>query len=452
MTSAELVDEALRIAETTNAEVGSFITTFADQARTAARDADAAMASGGARGPLHGIPVGVKDILSTVEAASTAQSDVLEPDWSSGDATVVRRLRDAGAIVIGKTTTMEFAVGFPDPSKRFPIPHNPWNHEHWAGGSSSGSGSAVATGAVLGALGTDTGGSIRMPAAFCGITGLKPTFGRVPKTGCVPLGFTVDHIGPMARSAQDCALMLNVLAGPDRSDITASLEPVPDYVAGLDENLAGVRIGVDRLTRISGEHEDPGFAEAFDGAVDVLRALGADVREVELPHYTEISWATLLILLSEALAFHLPRLRDHWDDYGESTRGSFVRAALFSAADYMQAQKARRIGQRAISGLLDDVDLIVTPTATVGAPMMDQIGTLVAGVVSGPLHTVYWDGLGNPVLSVPIGFTSAGLPLGMQVAGAPFGEAGVLRAGHAFQTATNWHLAVPNLAATATSR
>lgn len=443
LTCSELVEGALRRVEDTNPRIGSFISVFADKARAAARAADAALAAGEPVGPLHGIPIGIKDILSTVEVPTTAQSDALEPEWSSGDAVAVSRLRAAGAIVLGKTSTMEFALGLPDASKRFPIPRNPWNPDHWAGGSSSGSGSAVASGAVLGALGSDTGGSVRMPAAFCGITGLKPTFGRVPKSAVVPLGYTVDNVGPMARSAHDCAAMLQVLAGSHPADFTASCASVPDYLGVTSENLDGVRIGVDRLTRISGSQEDPAFGAAFDAGIDVLRDLGADVCEVELPHYIEVNWATIVVLQSEALTFHLPRLRARWDDYGPSTRTTFASAAMYSATDYLQAQRARRVGQRAVARILQDVDLIVTPTATVGAPLLTEVGALVADVVAGPWHTVYWNGLGNPVLSVPIGFASTGLPLGMQIAGSPFNDAEVLRAGVAFQKKTDWHLAQP---------
>src|SRR6201996_337066 len=217
VSSVELVSEAIAVADAADETLGVFLNRFVDQSLAAAKEADAKQAAGEELGPLHGIPLGIKDIITTSEGVSTAQSLILDPAWSHGDAEVVTRLRDAGGIIAGKLTTMEFAIGMPDFSKPFPIPRNPWNPDHWTGGSSSGSGSSVAAGMVLGALGTDTGGSIRIPAAFCGITGLMPSFGRVPKSGCVPLGYSLDHIGPMARSARDCALMLSVLAGHDAS-------------------------------------------------------------------------------------------------------------------------------------------------------------------------------------------------------------------------------------------
>src|SRR5882757_9881193 len=235
---------ALRAGTTTSRRLDELALATADAA-------DAELAAGVDRGPLQGIPFGVKDILAMAEGPTTAQSDVLDPAWGAGrDAPVVARLKAAGAVLTGKTSTMEFAIGMPDGSKDFPVPRNPWNPATWPGGSSSGTGAGVAAGMFYAGLGTDTGGSIRIPAAFCGITGLMPTFGRVPKSGCVPLGYSLDHIGPMARSAEDCALMLQAMVGHDASDVTSLDVPVPDYLAALTGDLTGVRIGVDRLSRI----------------------------------------------------------------------------------------------------------------------------------------------------------------------------------------------------------
>ncbi len=455
-TSVELVRRAIEVADGVDEQVGSFLARFDEQALVAAQAADDALAAGDELGPLHGIPLGVKDIIQTAERPATAQSLILDPDWSSAgqDAVVVERLRAAGGIISGKLTTMEFAIGLPDFGKPFPIPRNPWNLDHWAGGSSSGSGSAVATGAVLGALGTDTGGSIRIPAAFCGITGMMQSFGRVPKSGCVPLGYSLDHIGPMARSARDCALMLGVLAGHHPSDLSSIDVPVPDYVGGLTGELAGVRIGYDRLSRVAAEAEDPALVGVFDAALAEFEELGAVLVEVELPVYNEMAAANVVVMLSEALAYHLPDLQTRWSDYFEGTRNVVGSAVLYGAADYVQAQRARRVGQKALAELYERVDLILTPTCSAGATAFADLSSMLERVAAGsigPIHTGYWDSTGNPVLSVPMGRTAAGLPLGLQIAGRPFDEVAVLRAGDAYQSRTAWHLDVPPILISAES-
>jgi aspartyl-tRNA(Asn)/glutamyl-tRNA(Gln) amidotransferase subunit A len=303
---------------------------------------------------------------------------------------------------------------------------------------------------VLGALGTDTGGSIRIPAAYCGITGLKPTYGRVPVTGCVPLAFTIDTVGPMARSVRDCATLLAAIAGPTAADgaIDGRFdEPVPACAAALTGDLRGVRIGVDRLSRFSRDLEDPAIPGLLQGAIDVMVARGATVRDVTLPLYLETTFANQLITVSEALAFHRPDLRTRWGDYFQATRAILGAGVLYSAADYVQAQRVRGVAQRAVAGLFDDVDLIVTPTVSIGAPTFEYAATMLTGRDAGdlgPIHTVYWNAVGHPALSVPMGFTASGMPLGLQLAGRPFDEAAVLQAGEAFQRDTEWHLRQPH--------
>jgi len=439
--SVELVEQAIAVADATDAEVGSFLARFVDSSLAAAAAADEALTRGAEVGPLHGIPLGIKDIITTVEAPSTAQSLILDPAWSHGDAVVVSRLREAGGIIMGKTTTMEFAIGIPDASKPFPIPRNPWNTDRWAGGSSSGSGSALATGAVLGALGTDTGGSIRIPAAFCGITGLMQTFGRVPKSGCVPLGYSLDHIGPMARSARDCALMLGVLAGHDPSDASSLDVPVPDYLAALTGDVTGLRIGVDRLV---GGDDDPAISGALDAATDVLASLGAEIVDVQLPYYTEVLAALGALVAGEMLAYHLPDAQTRLSDFVASNRLGLGKHTFYTGADYVQAQRVRRVAHRALTALYDDVDLVLTPTAVVGALRLDDLGDDFSTWFS-RIHTPYWDAMGNPVISVPMGYTAAGLPLGLQLAGRAFDEATVLRAADAYQEVTDSHLEQPPL-------
>jgi aspartyl-tRNA(Asn)/glutamyl-tRNA(Gln) amidotransferase subunit A len=444
LTSVALVSEAIAIADLYDGPAGVFIERYVDQALAQAERADAAVAAGEPVGPLHGIPLGIKDIISTADGPTTCQSLVFDPASTGGDAVVVQRLKAAGGIVMGKLSTCEFAIGAPDETKPFPIPRTPWSLDHWAGGSSSGSGSSVALGAVYGALGTDTGGSIRIPSAYCGVSGLMPTFGRVPKSGCAPLGYSLDHIGPMARSAADCAVMFDVLAGPDASDPTTLDVPVDSYSAALTGDLTGVRIGVDLLARIGGEYADSAVLPAFEAAVQALAQRGAEIVEVELPFYAEMSVADWVIMLGEAAAYHLPDLQTKWELYGGPTRAMLANGLLYSASDYVQAQRARRAGQKALAEVYRRVDLIATPTCATGAPSFAQLNDRgIAADFFNTIYTGYWDTTGNPVLSVPMGFTGEGLPLSLQLAGRPFEEALVLRAGDAYQQITDWHLRVP---------
>ncbi|HEX4431811.1 MAG TPA: amidase [Frankiaceae bacterium] len=444
-TAVALAEAAIAVADEHDEAVGTFLSRYNCEALKAAEAADAAFAAGIDKGPLQGIPLGIKDIITTAEGPSTAQSLVLDPQWGLdiGDAVVVSRLRDAGALIMGKLTTMEFAIGMPDFDRPFPIPRNPWNLDYWPGGSSSGSGSAVATGMVLGALGTDTGGSIRIPAAFCGVSGLMPTFGRVPKSGCAPLGYSLDHIGPLTRSARDAALILAAISGVDAGDPGSADVPVPDFLTGLTGDLTGLRIGVQRLEQFAAE-EDPAMAAVFADAVDVLAAAGADVVEVQLPLYSEMTSAAFLLFAAEALAYHMPDMQSRWADYAPGTRKMIGMGFGLSAADYVQAQRARRVGQKALAHLFTKVDLVVTPTTSTVAPRMDHIASMMAeGLTS--IHTPYWDTTGNPAMSIPMGFGDAGMPLALQIAARPFDEAMTLRVADAFQQRTTWHQRKPVL-------
>jgi aspartyl-tRNA(Asn)/glutamyl-tRNA(Gln) amidotransferase subunit A len=448
-TAVALAEACGAVADHYDEAIGAFIARYTEQALTAAEAADADFAAGVDKGPLQGIPLGIKDIITTADGPTTAQSLVLDRQWGLdlGDAPVTSRLRAAGATLMGKLSTMEFAIGMPDAARPFPIPRNPWNLDYWPGGSSSGSGSAVASGMVLGALGTDTGGSIRIPAAFCGVSGLMPTFGRVPKSGCAPLGYSLDHIGPLTRSARDAALMLQVLAGPDATDPCSVDVPVPDYTAGLTGDLSGLRVGVTRLERFAGT-EDPALAGTFDAAVAVLGAAGADVVAVDLPYYAELTAAAFVMFAAEALAYHMPDMQSRWADFAPGTRSAIGIAFAVSGADYVQAQRARRVGQKAVAELFTDLDLVVTPTASTVARRMDQLDTMLGEGLS-TIHTPYWDVIGNPAMSIPMGVGAEGMPLGLQIAGRPFDEVTTLRAADAFQRHTDWHLQIPSLTAAA---
>jgi aspartyl-tRNA(Asn)/glutamyl-tRNA(Gln) amidotransferase subunit A len=445
LSSVELTKAVLARADDFDGQLGTYLARFDEQAIARAERADQELAGGMDRGPFHGIPVGVKDILAASEGPTTAQSLVLDPAWGAGkDAPIVKRLREAGAVITGKTTTMEFACGMPDPTKPFPIPRNPWDLDAWPGGSSSGTGSGIAAGMFLAGIGTDTGGSIRIPAAFCGVSGLMPTFGRVPKSGCTPLGYSLDHVGPLARSAWDCAAMLQILAGYDPSDPDCIDAPVPDYLAWLSGSLSGVRIGIERAHHFP-DGADPAMSACFDDAIGVLRELGASTLEVSLPLYDEVQAALMPTCAAESLAYHMSDARTRWDDYFEATRAMLARGALVSGADYVQAQRVRRVAQRQLQRLWAEVDAIVTPTSAVGAFRYGDGALLDIERLFKLVFTSYWDAVGTPALVVPMGFTASGLPLSLQVAGRAFDEQTVLNVGHAYQQLTSWHTAVPQL-------
>ncbi|WP_280469461.1 amidase [Nocardia brasiliensis] len=446
-TSAALIESAIALADRHDTELGVYLTRFDETAMEQAWQADAERAAGLARGPLHGIPVAVKDTMAVAEGPTTAQSLVHDQAWGAGrDAPVVARLKAAGAIITGKTTTMEFACGIPDSGKPFPLPRNPWRVDRWAGGSSSGTANGIAAGLFPAGLGSDTAGSIRMPAAFCGVTGLLPTFGRVPKSGCVPLGYSLDRVGPLARTAADCAALLAVLAGPHPSD-PDSTHPVVDTVFTVgpqQTDLSGVRIGV---VRDLAEGGDPELPAVFDRAIAVLGARGAQTTEITLPFYREATTAAIVSAVSEGLAYHRNDLTRSWDDYFVAARGLLAQGALLSGADYVQAQRVRRVAQGAIGALFEQVDAVVCPTASVTAPRLDQLADAAGhqddAALFRRIHTPYWNALGNPVLAVPIGFGADGLPLSCQIAGPAFGEAMILRVGEAFQQDTGWHRQLP---------
>jgi Asp-tRNA(Asn)/Glu-tRNA(Gln) amidotransferase A subunit family amidase len=301
LTSRQLTEAVIERADRIDSRIGCYVTRLDEYALGRADVADRELAQGIDRGPFHGIPTGVKDILAMAEAPTTANSLVLDRAWGAGqDAPVVSRLKAAGAVITGKVTTSEFAIGFPDPSKPFAIPRNPWDLDRTPGGSSAGTGNGIAAGLFLAGIGTDTGGSIRIPAAWNGTTGLMPTFGRVPKSGCVPLGFSLDHIGPLARSARDCAEMLAVIAGYHPSDESCEDRPVDDYLTPLTGDLKGLRIGADRSPRFFPEESDSLLGDRFEVAIEVLAGLGAQIVAVELPYYEEVGAALWTMMSCEA--------------------------------------------------------------------------------------------------------------------------------------------------------
>ena len=442
VSSVQLTEGFLNRISLLNESLGAFVAVTGESALKAAQAADSDFAAGVDRGPLQGIPLAVKDIIATEDAPTTANSRVLDPKWGKGvDAPVVARLRSAGTVLLGKTTTSEFAIGLPDPDKGFPIPRNPWNLDHTPAGSSSGTGITVAAGLALGGLGTDTGGSVRGPAAQNGHTGLKVTFGRVPKNGVAPLGYTLDSVGPMARSAYDCAIMLEVMAGYDSGDSYAAQVPVPKYSELLTGDLQGLRIGVPMPYFYDSPEVTDEVRTAVFAALDVLKTGGAEMSDVEVPYAEQAKNANHVTLVAEAYSFHRNNMVNRWNDYGRFTRRALVRGAFLTAADYTQAQRFRSFFRRELAQLFASYDVLITPTWPSPAPRSDEMSPerqLRSVSFTGP-----WNLAGLPALAVPCGFSSSGLPLSMQIIGKPFAEGALLAVADAYQRQTDWHLKVP---------
>lgn len=442
-TSEDLTASLLASSDRLDEQLGTYLARFDEQALESARRADHELASGHDRGPLHGIPLGIKDIIATDEGPTTAQSLVQDPAWGEqGDGVLMARLRAAGAVVTGKTTTMEYAIGRPDFDKPFPIPRNPWNTDRWTGGSSSGTANGIASGQFLGGLGTDTGGSVRLPAAYCGITGHKQTFGLVPKSGCVPLGLSYDHIGPMARSVWDCAAMLTVMAGADPSDRTTVQRPPVDFVAGLEQELPGVRIGVISNSSIADSASEAMLA-VFDDAVATLTGAGLDVVPFDVPHYDAMAEGTFLALQAEAFAWHRRQLRERWSDYGRPTRLTIVQGALISAGDLVQIERVRHIARQAVLDRMEESGITVLVSPTTGYAATPFSGADPKAVSMAAIHTPAWNSAGFPALSVPMGLDEDHLPCGLQIIGRPFADDTVLAIGHRYQQLTDWHQRTP---------
>ncbi|MFF4017269.1 amidase [Streptomyces sp. NPDC001843] len=379
-------------------------------------------------GPLHGVTLGVKDVFATREAVPTAHSKVHDPDWHRGrDAVAVRRLRAAGAVPVGLTTAGEHALGRPDPALPFPVPRNPWDLDRYPGGSSSGSAAGLVHGLFDVGLGTDTGGSIRIPAALCGVTGVKPTHGLVPTAGSRPLAPSLDTVGTLARTVREAARALGVAAG------RPTLEP--EWRTGLD----GVRIGVpDRALEEAGQLS-PDCRDAFDTALERLRDQGAKVVSVELPELYPLFAAQLITLLAEGFHTHAAGLRGRWDQYGRPFRRTLVLGGLIPASAYVHAQRVRTWGAAELRSRLDTCDALATPTWPGVAPRYDDP----AGLAAVSWLPSLWSAVGFPAVALPMGFDPAGLPLSLQLAGAPGTDGALLAVADAYQRHTDWHLRSP---------
>ena len=441
----ELTDALLKRIETYDPQVNAFITVTADLARKQARHAEAEITAGRSLGALHGIPFALKDIYNTRGVLTSGHSRICIDNIPAEDATATRKLYEAGGVLLGKLATHEFAHGGPSFDLPWPPARNPWNLEHFTGGSSSGPGAAVAAGFAPATLGSDTGGSIRTPSAFCGIAGLKPTYGLVSRCGVLPNSYTFDHCGPMAWTAEDCAIILQAVAGHDANDPASADRRVPDYRAALAENLAGLRVGVVRHFWEEDSPVSAALARATDEALDVLRRLGARIETVRLRPLQDYQDVRATIALAELFAIYQDDLIKRPGDFGEDFlgRGSLC-GCLVSGADITHAQRLRRAMLEEARALYARCDVLLTAGAG-PAPRLDAHRT-----------TSFWEKttmfpafnvLGNPALIVCCGFSPEGLPLGLQIAGRPFDEATVLKAGHAYERATAWRARRPRLVA-----
>jgi aspartyl-tRNA(Asn)/glutamyl-tRNA(Gln) amidotransferase subunit A len=438
----ELATAELERIEALDGHLHSYVLVTADLALEQATQAEQELAGGVDRGPLHGIPIGLKDLYVTRDIRTTAHSRSLL-DWIPDyDATAAIRLREAGAVLLGKQGMSEFAFGG-YANEPFPSPRNPWNTDHEPGGSSSGSGVGVAAGLCFASLGSDTGGSIRKPATHCGVVGIKPTYGRVSRRGVLPLAWSLDHAGPLARSVEDVAIVLGAIAGHDPLDPTSSREPVPDYLDGLELGIRGLRFGVPWAWLEEMGTIDPEVVAAFDAALDVLRAEGAEVVEVDGAPFIDSRAPNTIILTCEAYAYHEDTLRHRPELLGRGVRNRLREAAFLNAADYLAAQRARTVVRAHVDDILQGVDAILSPTSATPGEAFAKIDPETR--FREPSFVNPANLLGLPAISVPCGFSAGGLPIGLQIAGGPFEEPTVLRIAHAYERATTWHQLHPRL-------
>jgi aspartyl-tRNA(Asn)/glutamyl-tRNA(Gln) amidotransferase subunit A len=423
-------------------QLNSYITLLRDQALTQARAAEQEIRAGHYRGPLHGIPIAVKDLFYTAAIQTTAGSKILRDFKPAYDATVITRLCDAGAILIGKLNMHEFAHGATSASSLIGACNNPWDMLRIPGGSSGGSAAALAAGLCFGSLGSDTGGSIRIPAALCGIVGLKPTYGRVSRYGAFPLSWSLDHVGPMTRTVTDAALMLQVIAGHDRHDPTTRTAVVPDYSAALTNDIEGARLGIPQGFYF--EQLDAEVRDSIRAAIQTLERAGAQVEEISLPLSKYAAAAGRIISLTESAEIHEPFLKARSADYSPDVRAGLLLGQLILGKQYLKAQRVRSLIRQEMSAALRRVDALVTPTVPIPAPRIGQTTvdinqetvdiTWALSRLTRPANLA-----GFPAISVPCGFTQGGLPIGLQLIGRPFAEATVLQLAYAYEHETTWH-------------
>ena len=438
----EIVDAHLARIEATERVLNSFITLLPEQARAAARQAEAQIRAGNYRGPLHGIPVGLKDLFNTGGVRTTSGSRIFDTFVPAQDCTVATRFREAGAILLGKLNMHQLAYGPTGENPDYGHMHNPWNPELITGGSSGGSGSSVAAGQCTIAMGTDTGGSVRIPAALCGIVGLKPTYGLVSRHGLTPLSWGMDHAGPMVRTVEDAALTMNAIAGYDPKDVASARVELPDYTTALTGDVRGLRVGIPK--EYLEAPLDPQVAQAVRDAISLLDEMGAIVIEVSFPMFSLSQALSSAIVMAEAAACYRDLLVQDGDKLYPPVRLRLEAGLFITAADYLRAQQARSHFNRQARQLLREVDLLAGPTEPITAPKLletrVQVGEHTVGTTAALIqYTRPYNITGSPAISIPCGFSDAGMPIGLQLAGRPFDELTVLRAAHAYEQATDWH-------------
>jgi aspartyl-tRNA(Asn)/glutamyl-tRNA(Gln) amidotransferase subunit A len=442
VTAETLARDALARVAARDGALHAFVLVTEERALADARRADDELKSGRDRGPFHGIPYALKDIYDTAGIRTTCHSKLRLNNVPTEDSVAAARLREAGGVLLGKLATHEFAIGGPSFDLPFPPALNPWNPEHVTGGSSSGSGTAIAARMVRMAMGSDTGGSIRGPAAWCGTVGIKPTYGRVSRRGVFPLSWTLDHIGPLTRSVEDAAIALQVLVAYDPRDPASVDLPVPDYRADLEKGVAGLRIGIPRAFFATATATTREVVAGIDRTAAQLRAAGALVEDVELPDYALFSAVGRVIMMAEAFAIHEADVQMRLLDYGEITAGRFVLGAAITAADLIHAQRARRELTDAVNAALMHYDALLTLSALDTAPRFDQPTDALSS--ASPIQTIPFNVTGHPAMSVPIGLGASGLPIGVQIAGRAFDEAMVFRIGRAVEQLSGWeNVALP---------
>ena len=446
LSPVELVAAHLERIEQTDERLNSFITLLADEATAAAKDAETEIRNGDYRSPLHGIPIGLKDLYYTKGIRTAVGSKIMRDFIPDYDAAVTERFQDAGAILMGKLQMHEFALGATSENPHDGPAHNPWDTTRITGGSSGGSGSAVAAGQCMAALGSDTGGSVRIPSSACGIVGHKPTFGRVSRIGVFPLSNSLDTVGPMTRTVRDTAIVMNAIAGYDERDQSSANRPDEDFTRLLGHDISGLRIGLPQDY----------FYDMIDDEVSVsvrqaarkLEELGAHVEECSIPALNDSISISGTILLTEAAEIHLDNLRERADDFGADVRGRLEEGAMTPAVTYIAAQRARTEFNRAIAESMQTYDILLAPTTALGAPKLGDRMVEVGGVQEAKLaimprltrpHNI----CGIPTVSVPCGFTSESLPIGMQLAARPFEDALALQVAYAYEQATDWHTRRP---------
>jgi len=430
----DLTQACLSRIERLNPVVNAFITVAGEQALAAARRMEAEIQAGKRRGPLHGIPIALKDNMDTAGLRTSGGSELFESRIPEDDSEVARRLKEAGSILLGKLNMTEFAYGGSSSITHYGTMHNPWSLDHATGGSSGGSGVAVAADLCFGALGTDTAGSVRMPASHCGIVGLKPSYGRVSTRGIMMLSWTLDHVGPMCKNVEDAALMMNVIAGYDPFEPTTSELPVPDYTLALGMDTRSLRLGIPRHSYF--DDLDPEVENALNLAIAVLQELTASIREVKLPEATNGArlWGP------EAYAYHLPYFTEAPDKYLPATRASLERYAAADALDYVQARREVDLLRQSIGSVFREVDLLIAPVMRAPAPLLTEGGGGGSGANASAINV-----FGLPAISIPCGFSSKGLPIGLQIIGAHFAETTVLALAHAYERQMSWASRKPGL-------